>query len=84
MWLMHIKNWILVGLSKGQFDIEIIVDACDAICQIHSDLLGLSWNPLDTDHTIYLMIFFFLSLFYFIGRKEERNKNGKQKCKMYI
>ena len=42
--------------------------------KIHSDLLGLSWNPLDMDHTFYLMGFFL----------EDGNNNGKQKHNMYI
>ena len=53
----HIKRigfWLYY--PRGNLTIEIVGDAIDAVCQIHSDLLGSSWNPLDTDHTFYLMI----------------------------
>ena len=42
---------------RGNLTIEIVGDAIDAICHIHSDLLGSSWNPLDMVHTFYLMVF---------------------------
>ena len=49
--IKRIRFWL--DYPMGNLTIEIVGDAIDAICQIHSDLLGLSWNLLDIDHTFY-------------------------------
>ena len=51
--IKRIGFWL--DYPRGNLTIEIVGDAIDAICQTHSDLLGLSWNLLDRDHTFYLI-----------------------------